>query len=246
MVLFGIPAITMVGVQMAAQPVFAAGVINGLGHAVGYRSFEMPAAATNIVPWGVLIAGEELHNNHHAFPSSPRFSVQSWEVDVGWGVICVLRWLGLAKVRKVAPRPTLVPNRSNIDADTVIALFANRMHVLRDYGRRVIRPVFREVMRQDRALAKACKSPKLLVRHPSLLDARARQQIGELLARNEVLRMVVDFRERLQAVWDEGLTSRERALTQLRELCARAEGSGVQALRDFAQRLSAYAPVQRA
>ena len=97
-ILFGVPAITMVGIQLIAQPLFAAGVINGLGHHFGYRSFEVPNSATNIVPWGLLIGGEELHNNHHAFPASPRFSVQSWEIDVGWLFICLLRRLGLARV----------------------------------------------------------------------------------------------------------------------------------------------------
>jgi fatty-acid desaturase len=96
LVLFGVPAITMLAVQLMAQPFFAGGVINGLGHRIGYRSFELPTTATNIVPWGVLIAGEDLHNNHHAFPSSPRFAVQAWEIDMGWLCICVFRALGLA------------------------------------------------------------------------------------------------------------------------------------------------------
>jgi fatty-acid desaturase len=98
-VLFGIPAITMVAIQLVAQPLFAAGVINGLGHHLGYRSFDVPNSATNIVPWGLLIGGEELHNNHHAFPGSPRFSVQSWEIDMGWLFICLFRSLGLARVK---------------------------------------------------------------------------------------------------------------------------------------------------
>jgi len=116
---FGVPAISMLAIQLAAQPFFAAGVINGLGHHVGYRSFEVPNAATNIVPWGVLIAGEELHNNHHAFASSPRFSVQRWEIDVGWLFICVFRALGLASVRSVVPTPNVMRDRSSLGADTV-------------------------------------------------------------------------------------------------------------------------------
>src|SRR5579863_173464 len=148
---FGVPAITMLAVQLAAQPFFAAGVINGLGHHAGYRSFEVPNAATNIVPWGVLIAGEELHNNHHAFPSSPRFAVQGWEIDMGWAFICGFRALGLARVGSLAPTPNIVHGRTSIDADTVRALFTNRMHVLRDYRRRVIRPVFRELLKQESA-----------------------------------------------------------------------------------------------
>ena len=105
LVLFGVPAIIMIAVHLAAQPFFAGGVINGLGHAVGYRSFEMPSTATNLVPWALLLGGEELHNNHHAFPRSARFAVQRWELDVGWLWIRLFRALGLARVRWVAPRP---------------------------------------------------------------------------------------------------------------------------------------------
>jgi stearoyl-CoA desaturase (delta-9 desaturase) len=245
MVVFGVPAIAMLGVQLIAQPFFAAGVINGLGHRVGYRSFEMPAAATNIVPWGVLIGGEELHNNHHAFPSSPRLGVQWWEIDIGWVFICVFRALGLARVGNLAPRPNIVRDRAAIDADTVRALFTNRLHVLRDYRRRVIRPVFRELTKQERAAGLARGSPKLLVRHPKLLDERARQQLRELLDRYEILRTVIEFRDRLQQIWDETSASHGRALEQLRELCTQAEGSRLLALRKFALRLRTYAPAKR-
>src|SRR5262245_15846496 len=67
LLLFGVAGIIMIAVHLSAQPFFAAGVINGLAHAVGYRSFEMPSTATNLLPWGLLLGGEELHNNHHAF-----------------------------------------------------------------------------------------------------------------------------------------------------------------------------------
>jgi stearoyl-CoA desaturase (delta-9 desaturase) len=240
LLMFGVPAIAMLGVQLIAQPLFAAGVINGLGHRVGYRSFEMPTAATNIVPWGVLIAGEELHNNHHAFPSSPRFAVQGWEIDLGWLFICLFRALGLARVRCLAPRPHIVCDRAEIDADTAQALFTNRMHVLRDYRRRVIRPVFRALRKQQSPAVLAPRSPRLLVRHPKLLDERARQQLRELLERYEVLRTVIEFRDRLQQLWDETAASHGRALEQLRELCAQAEGSRILALRKFALRLRTY------
>lgn len=240
--ILGVPAITMLAVQLAAQPFFAAGIINGLGHHAGYRSFEVPNAATNIVPWGVLIAGEELHNNHHAFPSSPRFSVQWWEIDVGWLFICVFRALGLARVRRLAPAPNIMGDRSSLDADTVRALFTQRMHVLRDYRRRVIQPVFRELARQRSAAGLARSSPQVLVRHPKLLDDKARGELREIVGRYEVLRAVVEFRDRLQQIWDETSASQARALEQLRRLCAEAEGSGILALREFARRLPTYVP----
>ena len=243
LIVFGIPAVTMLAVQLVAQPFFAGGVINGLGHHLGYRSFEVPTAATNIVPWGVLIAGEELHNNHHAFPYSPRFSVQRWEIDMGWLFICVLRALGLARVGRLAPRPNIVRARFVIDTGTVRALVTNRMHVLRDYRRCVVRPVVRELMKQESAAVLAHGSPRLLVRHPTLLDEQGRQQLRELLDRYEVLRTVVDFRDRLQQIWDDASASHDRAVEQLRELCTQAEGSSILALRKFVLRLRAYAPV---
>ncbi len=242
LIVFGVPAITMLAVQLVAQPFFAAGIINGLGHRVGYRSFELPTTATNIVPWGVLIGGEELHNNHHAFPSSPRFAVQGWEIDMGWLFICVFRALGLARVGSLAPRPNIVHDRPSIDADTVRALFTNRLHVLRDYRRGVIRPVFRELTKQESTAVLAMRSAQLLVRHPQLLDERSRQQARELLDRYEVLRTVIEFRDRLQQSWEETSASHARALQQLRELCAQAESSGILALRNFALKLRTYAP----
>ena len=241
LVLFGIPAIVMVVVHLAAQPFFAGGVVNGLGHAVGYRSFEMPSTATNLVPWGLLLGGEELHNNHHAFPRSARFAVQRWEFDIGWFCICVFRALGLARVRYVAPRPRLEPHRSELDADTVQALFRNRMHVLREYARRVVLPVCRELARREPRGSLPPMTPKLLIRHPTLLADEARRVLRDLLERYEVLRRVVEYREGLQHLWNETSANQSKAVAQLREWCARAEASGIRALRDFSLRLPAYA-----
>lgn len=241
LILFGIPAIVMVTVHLAAQPFFAGGVVNGLGHAVGYRSFEMPSTATNLVPWGVLLGGEELHNNHHAFPRSARFAVQPWEFDIGWLWVCVFRAFALAKVRYVAPQPRFERQRSELDADTVQALFRNRMHVLREYARRVVLPVCRELARREPRGSVPAVTPKLLIRHPTLLAEEARRVLRDLLERYEVLRRVVEYREGLQHLWNETSANQARAVAQLREWCARAEASGIRALRDFSLGLPAYA-----
>jgi stearoyl-CoA desaturase (delta-9 desaturase) len=241
LVLFGVPGIIMIAVHLSAQPFFAAGVINGLGHAVGYRSFEMPSTATNLVPWGLLLGGEELHNNHHAFPRSARFAVQRWEVDIGWLFIRLFNALGLAKVRWVAPRPQLQRRRRELDDDTVQALFTNRMHVLRDYSRRVVLPVCRDLARAQPHGAVPPSTPKLLIRHPALLADEARRRLRELLDEYEVLRRVVEYRDGLQQLWDGAAANPARALAQLREWCRRAEDSGIAALREFAQGLPAYA-----
>ncbi|HLY52064.1 MAG TPA: fatty acid desaturase [Steroidobacteraceae bacterium] len=239
LLLFGIPGIVMIAVHLSAQPFFAGGVINGLGHAVGYRSFEMPSTATNLLPWGLLLGGEELHNNHHAFPRSARFSVQPWELDAGWLWIRLFRAFGLAEVRSEAPRPLIERRRRELDADTVDALFTNRMHVLRDYARRVVLPVCRELERSEPHGAVPAAMPRLLIRHPALLAEDARRRLRELLERYEVLRRVVEYRDGLQQLWEEA--SAREGLAQLREWCRRAEESGIAALRDFARGLPAYA-----
>ena len=240
LLLFGVPGIIMIAVHLSAQPFFAGGVINGLGHAVGYRSFEMPSTATNLVPWALLLGGEELHNNHHAFPRSARFAVQRWELDIGWLFIRLFSALGLARVRWVAPRPHFERRRHELDTDTVNALFTNRMHVLRAYARRVVLPVCRDLARHEHGAVPA-GAGKLLVRHPTLLAEEARRKLRELLDRYEVLRRVVEYREGLQQMWTGAAGNPAPALTQLREWCRRAEESGIAALRDFAKGLPAYA-----
>jgi stearoyl-CoA desaturase (Delta-9 desaturase) len=245
LLLFGVPAISMLGIQLIAQPLLAAGVINGLGHHMGYRSFELPNASTNILPWGLLIAGEELHNNHHAFPRSARFAVQRWEVDIGWLFICAFRALGLARVRWVAPRVRLdEKHRTELDADTVQALFTHRAHVLRDYARRVVLPVCKDLARGEPRGSVPRSTAKLLIRHPALLADEARRALSDLLARYEVLRRVVEFRDSLQQMWNGAAGG--HSVAQLREWCARAEASGIRALKEFAAALPGYSGRTRA
>ena len=238
LVLFGVPAILMVVLQLVAQPFLAAGIINGLGHHTGYRSFEMASAATNIVPWAVFIAGEELHNNHHAFPWSARFSQQRWEFDIGWMWIKIFEFFGLASVKRVAPRPHF-EQKSVLDSETAQALFTNRMHVLRDYARRVVRPVCREIERREPPGAMPDGAPKLLIRHPALLAEQARASLRNMLEHHKELKTIHEFRERLTQAWNDA--NQAHAVQQLREWCAQAEASGIRALRDFAARLPAYA-----
>ncbi len=241
LLLFGVPGIIIIAVQLSSMPVFAAGVINGLGHYTGYRNFECDDAATNIVPVAVLIGGEELHNNHHAFPTSAKFSVRRWEFDIGWLYICLLRAVGLAKVKKVAPRPVLQAEPDQLlEIDNLRAIIVNRMHVLRDYTRQVTLPV----LKKERAIAVGNsalrKARKLLVRQPGLLDENARNRLREVLSNNSALETVHEFRERLRELWGGANVSNERLLAQLREWCAEAEASGIKVLEEFAERLRSY------
>jgi stearoyl-CoA desaturase (Delta-9 desaturase) len=245
LLLFGVPAISMLGIQLIAQPLLAAGVINGLGHHMGYRSFELPNASTNILPWGLLIAGEELHNNHHAFPSSPRFAVQPWELDVGWLVVCALRALGLARVNRLAPRPHIARDRIDFDTNTVRALFTHRLHVLRDYRRQVIQPVVRELLGHGRRSAQSRAASRLVIRHPKLLTESGRSCLTDVLARHAALHAVVDFRDRLWQLWDQTSAVHESALSQWRTLQEQACKSPIRQLREFAERLPKYVSSNR-
>ena len=238
--LFGVIGITIFACQMAAMPIFSAGVINGLGHARGYRNFESDDAATNLYPIAFFIGGEELHNNHHAFPTSAKFSVRSWEFDIGWMYITIFKAFGLCKVRRVAPRPQIAPAPRQVDMETLKAVLVNRMHVLRDYSSKVTLPVWR---REAQSGAGALPgSPRLLIRRPQLLDDQARARLAHLLEQSHALRTVHEFRQQLMQVWEQANVSNDALVRQLRQWCAQAEASGIEALQEFSARLRGYLP----
>ena len=240
LLLFGVPGIIIIAAQMLANPLLAAGVVNGVGHYYGYRNFECADAARNVMPWGFLLAGEELHNNHHAFPSSAKFSVQRWEFDIGWLYITVFKALGLARVLRVAPEPVKVEPRVQIDLENVRAVIVNRMHVLRDYTRSVTLPVFRQELSSAGSNLSG-RVRKLLVREPALLDPNARSRLSEVLAANQTLKTVHEFRERLAVMWSGANMSNDKLIQHLRDWIAQAEASGIKGLQDFANTLRSYA-----
>jgi stearoyl-CoA desaturase (delta-9 desaturase) len=248
LVLFGVAGLAVWGVQMLWIPFWAAGVINGVGHWWGYRNFETIDASTNIVCWGLLIGGEELHNNHHAFASSAKFSVHSWEFDVGWLYIRALTALRLARVKKLAPVPVRDAHRQKMDLDSVRALFANRMHVMTHYAREVLVPVLREeVDRTDRSWRRLFRQTRALVTNNRLrLDESAREMLESVLARFSQLRVAYQFREQLAVIWERSATSHEHLLEALQDWCRRAEDSGVLALEQFASRMKDYRMVSPA
>ncbi|TDJ12029.1 MAG: acyl-CoA desaturase [Gammaproteobacteria bacterium] len=241
LLLFGVPGIIIIAFQMISMPLFAAGVINGIGHYYGYRNFECDDASTNITPLAIFVGGEELHNNHHAFPSSAKFSVRPWEFDIGWGFISIMKFLGLAKVRRVVPAPMFADDPV-ADLDALRAIIVNRMHVLRNYTKTVTLPVFHKELRgadADDGLLRRAR--KLLIRRPTLLDEKAHARLHEILENNHALKTVVEFRERLRDLWT-GATdvSNEKLLTQLHNWIAEAEASGIRALQEFAEVLKSY------
>ena len=245
--LFGILGVAVWAVQMIWIPFFAAGVINGLGHYWGYRNYQSPDAATNISPWGILIGGEELHNNHHAFPSSARLSSRWWEFDIGWMYIRLFELVRLARVRRVAREPQRDEAKGAIDMETVKAVVLHRMFVLANYARDVIKPVANaELCKTERECKRlARQARRLLVRDESLLDASSRQRLQKILERSQVLMTVHRSRQQLQQVWDRTASNQEALLNALQQWCREAEASGIQALEDFAHSLRTYRPALR-
>jgi stearoyl-CoA desaturase (delta-9 desaturase) len=244
-ILFGFLGIAAWAVQMIWIPFFAAGVINGIGHYWGYRNFQSPDAATNVLPWGILIGGEELHNNHHAFPSSARLSARWWEFDIGWMYIRLFSMLGLAEVRRVAREPGMDDSRSVIDMDTVKAVVTHRMYVLANYTRDVIKPVTNaELCRSEKHCRRLARQVRrLLLREESSMDDSSRQRLENILKNSQVLATVHRSRKQLQDVWERTATSQEALLASLQQWCRDAESSGIKALQDFAHGLRRYYPV---
>ena len=240
--LFGVAGITIWAVQLIWIPFWAAGVVNGVGHFYGYRNYECADAATNIVPWGILIGGEELHNNHHAFPASARLSSRWWEFDIGWFYIRLMSMLGLAQIRQVSSFPRIDRDKQWVDLDTLRAVLFHRLHVMARYARLVTMPVLRqELERADESCLSVLKRARAaLVREPSLVGDKERARLQSALSASEALSVVYDFRQSLQAIWSRTAAEKEQMLGALQEWCSQAEASGIKVLQDFARTLRGY------
>jgi stearoyl-CoA desaturase (delta-9 desaturase) len=230
--------------QIAWIPFWAAGVINGVGHFFGYRSYDVADASTNIVPWGILIGGEELHNNHHAFASSAKLSSKWYELDIGWMYIRLLEMLGLATVKKLAPQPRFAPPKPAADLETLHAVIANRYDVLSRYAKSVRRTYADELARlkhwspRDAEVLRSLK--RALLRGQALAGAEG-ARLAEALKNSRALATAIAMRHELAALWDRSHASKEQLLRQLQDWCHRAEASGVAPLVDFSRRLRSYA-----
>ena len=240
--LLGVAGITVWAVMMIWIPFFAAGVINGIGHYWGYRNFECPDAATNISPWGILIGGEELHNNHHTYPNSAKLSQKPWEFDIGWFWIRLFETFGLARPLSTGPVVERVSGKTAIDVDTAWAVLNDRFRVMARYAEEVVAPlVEQEYHRADhatRALFK--KAKKTLCREDSLVDAAGKTRIAELIGHSPEIREIYEFRLRLQDVWAKRAAGADALLNELKQWCADAEATGIEVLRDFVEELKSY------
>ena len=235
--------------QIAWIPFWAAGVINGIGHWFGYRNFKVADASTNIVPWGILIGGEELHNNHHAYGTSAKLSNRWYEFDIGWMYIRILETFGLAHVKKIAPTPKFVTAKAAADMETLQAVIANRYDVMARYAKS-----FKLVWREELAKLKEASGERARVEaiqralHQDASELREadKANLNTVLADNAVLAKIYAMREELIALWERSTATSEQLLKELQDWCARAEASGIRALEEFSLRLRSYALPQGA
>ena len=244
--LFGFLGVTIWAVQMVWIPFFAAGVINGVGHYLGYRNFACADASKNIVPWGILIAGEELHNNHHAYASSARFSNKWFEVDIGWIYISILKLLGFAQVKKLAPKIRFNLNKAQCDLETLQAVITHRYDVLAKFAKSVKQTCAEEIHElRERAAQFDSRTLKTIKKHWLHLDAKylkaqERAKLDEVLSKSKVLKTIYSMRQDLTALWQRSTASKEQLVGQLEDRCHRAEQSGIASLQEFSRKLRYY------
>ena len=243
--LFGVIGLSIWAVQMVWIPFWAAGVVNGVGHFWGYRNYEATDASTNLVPWGLIIGGEELHNNHHTFPTSAKFSVKPYEFDIGWVYISLMQKLGWAKVKKTPPRLRMGVVKPVADELTLEAIIANRYEVMARYARGVRTAVQHELdllkqkqaQKSDVSLLKGVQ--RWLHRDADKVPERAQSQLAQARAAHPVIDQMLVMREELRQLWLNTSLSREQLTGQLQAWCQRAEASGIAALKDFSVKLRA-------
>ena len=240
---FGIwPGVLIWGVQMIWIPFWAAGVINGIGHFWGYRNFECADASRNIVPWGILIGGEELHNNHHAFATSAKLSARWYEFDIGWAYICMLAAIGLARVKKVLPKPRFAEAKPVVDLDMLQAVITHRYDVARRYMGS-LQSIYREELAKLRGSLDTQQVSALKRWFARDGEVRAQDQasIEAALTQSKRLQTIYAMRRDLTAVWERSNATREQLVRQLQDWCHRAEASGIAQLQEFSLRLRRYA-----
>ncbi|WP_374106827.1 fatty acid desaturase [Janthinobacterium sp. NKUCC08_JDC] len=243
--LFGVIGISVWAVQMMWIPITAAGIINGIGHYWGYRNYDCADAATNIIPFGILIGGEELHNNHHTYATSAKLSSKWYEIDIGWAYIRALEMLGLAKVKKLAPEPKFSHGKLEADFETLQSVIANRYDVMAKYAKS-IKHAWKEELEHLKHKAELEKrflksSRKLMQREPGKLADAHHEQLSELFQHSKALETMHHMRVELGAIWERSHFTREQLLQKLQDWCTRAEASGIKSLQDFSLRLRSYA-----
>jgi stearoyl-CoA desaturase (delta-9 desaturase) len=238
-ILFGALGATVWAVQMLWIPITAAGIINGIGHYWGYRNYDCVDASRNVFPFGILIGGEELHNNHHTYATSAKLSNKWYEIDIGWFYIRTLELMGLATVKKLPPKPILAQLTAASET-TLQAVIANRYEVMARYSK-TLRQTFDAEVVHMRELASQYSDQHLwLYKDEAKLTANEKARLEELILTNKSVRLMVEMRRDLSSLWERSHVTKEQLTTQLQAWCQRAEASGMTGLQDFSLRLRRY------
>lgn len=246
LILFGVPGIIMWGIEMAWTPFFAAGVVNGIGHFFGYRNFECPDASRNIIPLGILIAGEELHNNHHTYGNSAKLSVKWWEFDIGWMYIRLLEFLGLAKPKRIPPieDKLTAANNETIDLPTVEHVLNNKISVFTHYSEQVLMPLFKHEKKNqiNRHAVSAFNfsTRRAIKRHPMVLNPQEKTQVENALMHSKHLNKAYQLRAALNNIWSKTYQNNTDLIASFQEWCHHAEQSGIHSLQKFVRYLKSY------
>ncbi len=234
LILLGIPGLIVWAIQLAWTPFFAAGIVNGIGHFFGYRNFECPDAARNIFPIGILVCGEELHNNHHTFGNSAKLSVKAWEFDIGWMYIRILNFFKLAQPKRLpAELCEAVTTSEHIDIHAIEAIVNSKIEVFSKYTKEVLSPSLKNA-------AVRFKTKRLLKRNPALLSSEQQAFVAKARQQSEELEVVCNYRDRLSQIWSKTVTNNHELVHAFQEWCHQAEKTGIERLAHFARRIKSY------
>ncbi len=238
-ILFGALGVTVWAVQMLWIPITAAGIINGMGHYWGYRNYDCEDASTNLMPWGILIGGEELHNNHHTYATSAKLSNKWYELDIGWVYIRALEMAGLAKVKKLPPKPVLA-ELEQASEKTLQAVIANRYEVLARYSKTLLQTSDAEVAHMKELAAQFGDQRLWLYKDEAKLTQAELANLEKLMATNKSVKLMVEMRRELASLWQRSHVTKEQLIAQLQQWCHKAETSGMAGLQEFSLRLRRY------
>jgi len=234
-VCFGWRGILVWFVQMYWIPFWAAGVINGIGHYFGYRTFSIKDTSSNILPIGIVIGGEELHNNHHAFPRSAKLSFKKYEFDIGWMYIKILEFLRLAKVVEVSAPFESKDGKLNIS--TAKGSSSAKMRLIKYYEDTVMNKIIEsecDASVLDKFMSsQGCSFRKWWTRDKSILSQDAMHYLTDALQKSNNLKVVYELRDKLIEAWHGAGYSIQERISKLEAWCKDADAVGIACLDAF-------------
>jgi len=241
-ILFGVVGIIIWSIQMAWTPIFAAGGINGAGHYWGYRNFDTNDDSTNMSPLALIIGGEELHNNHHAFPTAAKFSLKPWEFDIGWLYIKIFSLLGQVRVKRLATKTIISSPNNSLDSETGYALLKSKITVITNYTRNVLKPILYDETRNAKNDIKKLlrQSKNTLARQPNRISNQDTTRLQEIFKECSSLQTVYHLRNQLYDILHARNTEHENFIETLNRWCEDAKSTGIDCLNDFSDSLKGY------